>query len=163
VAAADIGQTLRVQVTASNGSGAGAPATSAQTTVVLADRALQKTATASTIQNSSYTADKAVDGNTTTRWSSNWVDNQWWQVDLGSSITISTVALNWEGAYASSYKIQVSADGTSWTDVATVNIGSAGWKITSFTAVSARYVRMQAVTRATAYGVSFWDAQVFGS
>jgi hypothetical protein len=42
-----------------------------------------------------------------------------------------------------------------------VTISSAGWKVTSFAAVSARYVRMQAVTRATTYGVSFWDAQVF--
>ena len=35
-------------------------------------------------------------------------------------------------------------------------------KLTSFAAASARYVRVLGVTRATQWGISFWDAQVFG-
>src|SRR5439155_15982193 len=99
----------------------------------------------------------------TTRWSSTFTDNQWWQVDLGSVKQVDTVALNWEGAYASSYKVQLSSDGATFTDAATVSNSSAGWKTTSFAATSARYVRVLGVTRATAYGISFWDAQVLGS
>ena len=49
-----------------------------------------------------------------------------------------------------------------FTDAATVSNGAAGWKLTTFTAVSARYVRVLGVTRATPYGISFWDANVFG-
>ena len=40
-----------------------------------------------------------------TRWSSGFADNQWWQVDLGSAVSIDKVELNWEDAYASRYKI----------------------------------------------------------
>ena len=43
-----------------------------------------------------------------------------------------------------------------------MSITSPGLKTTTFTARSARYVRVQGVTRATQYGISFWDARVFG-
>jgi len=41
-------------------------------------------------------------------------------------------------------------------------LAAAGSKTTSFGAVSARYVRMQGVARATQFGYSFWGFQVFG-
>ena len=163
LAQGDIGQTVRVTVTATNGAGASQPAASAVTALVRADLALSQTTSASSFQNSLYTSDRANDGNSTTRWSSSFTDNQWWQVDLGSLKQVDTVALNWENAYASTYKIQLSSDGSTFTDAATVGNSSAGWKTTTFTAVSARYVRVLGVTRATIYGISFWDAQVFGA
>ncbi len=126
------------------------------------DLALNKAASASSVQNSTYGAAKAVDGSSTTRWSSGFTDNQWWQVDLGSAQQIARVELNWEGAYASRYKILTSTDGTNFTEAADVTITSAGLKTTTFAARSARYVRVLGVTRATAYGISFWDARVFG-
>ncbi len=159
---ADLGQTVRVGVTASNAAGASASAYSAVSAPVLPDKALGKPATASSSYNTSRTPDKANDGNSSTRWSSTFADGQWWRVDLGSVQQVNSVSLNWEAAYASSYKIQVSSDGTTFTDVATVSNSQPGWKTTSFTAVAARYVRVLGVTRATQYGISFWDAQVFG-
>jgi len=159
LAAADAGSTVAVSVTASNASGS-ASAASTATGVVKADQALGGAATASTSE-SGLTPGLAVDGSSSTRWGSTFVDNQWWQVDLGSVKNVSTVALNWETAYASSYRIQVSTDGTTFTDAATVSIGASGWKLTTFTAVNARYVRVLGVTRATQWGISFWDAQVF--
>src|SRR5207249_3440345 len=105
-----------VSVTASNASGS-ATASSAASAVVSADFALGQPTTSSS--NDTGTASAwAVDGNSTTRWSSTFIDNQWWQVDLGSVKTIGNIALNWETAYASSYKIQVSTDGTTFTDAA---------------------------------------------
>ena len=97
-------------------------------------------------------APKAVDNSSTTRWSSAFVDNAWWQVDLGSAQSIDKVELNWEDAYASQYKILTSTDGTTFTDAATVSIASPGLKVTTFPARSARYVRVQGVTRATSTG-----------
>ena len=44
-----------------------------------------KPATSSANENSSLTAGMAVDGNTGTRWSSAFADNQWLQVDLGQN------------------------------------------------------------------------------
>ena len=127
------------------------------------DLALNQPASASSSQSASYAPNLANDGNSSTRWSSSFTDNQWWQVDLGSQKQVDTVSLNWEGAYASSYKIQVSSDGTTFTDAATVSNSAAGWKTTVFGPVTARYVRVLGVTRATVYGISFWDAQVFAS
>ncbi len=95
------------------------------------DLALGKPATASSSYNTSRTPDKANDGNSTTRWSSTFADGQWWRVDLGSVQQVNSVSLNWEAAYASSYKIQVSSDGTTFTDVATVSNSQPGWKTTS--------------------------------
>jgi hypothetical protein len=158
----DIGQRVRVLVTATNNVGSSLPAASAVSGVVRNDLALGRPATASTSQNSATGASKANDGNSTTRWSSTFVDNQWWQVDLGSVKPVDTVSLNWEAAYASSYKIQLSTNGTTFTDAATVSISAPGWKTTTFAPTSARYVRVLGVTRATKWGISFWDAQVFG-
>ena len=49
------------------------------------DLALHKTATASSVDNSNDEPGNAVDGNPNTRWSSNYTDNQWIEVDLGST------------------------------------------------------------------------------
>ncbi len=55
------------------------------------------------------------DGNSGSRWSSAYSDNEWVYVDLGAEQTIKTVTLNWEVAYARAYKIQVSNDALHWT------------------------------------------------
>ena len=127
-----------------------------------ADLALNKPATSSSTENATLTRRKAVDGSSTTRWSSSFADTQWWQVDLGSAQQVAKVELNWEAAYASRYKILTSTDGTNFTEAADVSITSPGLKTTTFTARSARYVRVLGVTRATQYGISFWDARVYG-
>ncbi|MGH8922389.1 MAG: discoidin domain-containing protein, partial [Actinomycetes bacterium] len=48
-----------------------------------------KAVTASSVENSGTPASAAVDGNTGTRWSSQFSDPQWIRVDLGGSATIS--------------------------------------------------------------------------
>jgi hypothetical protein len=50
--------------------------------------ALNKPATCSSTDDATRTADKAVDGNTSTRWSSAYSDPQWIYVDLGSTQTM---------------------------------------------------------------------------
>ncbi|MEU4533595.1 discoidin domain-containing protein [Streptosporangium sp. NPDC023825] len=120
-----------------------------------------KTATASSSENAGTAPAAAVDGNAGTRWSSAATDAQWLQVDLGASTSVNKVVLNWEAAYASGYKIQLSTNGTTWTDLKTVTGGDGGidtWDVTG----TGRYVRMQGVTRATGYGYSLWEFQVFG-
>jgi hypothetical protein len=128
----------------------------------LVDKALNRPASASSTVSTGYEPGKAVDGVSTTRWSSAFADNQWWQVDLGSVRQVDTVVVNWEAAYASQYRISTSTDGTSFTDAATVSIGVAGPRTTTFAARGARYVRITGVTRATVWGISFWDVNVYG-
>jgi F5/8 type C domain/Beta-1,3-glucanase len=120
-----------------------------------------KPATASSTENAGAPASAAVDGNTGTRWSSAFSDPQWLQVDLGSTQAISQVTLNWEAAYAKSFKIQTSTDGTNWTDVYSTTTGAGGVQNLAVNG-SGRYVRMYGTARATAYGYSLWEFQVYG-
>ena len=126
------------------------------------EKAAGRPTTASSTQKSGLESAKAVDGSATTRWSSNFTNNQWWQVDLGSIRQVDRVSINWEAAYASRYKILTSTDGMAYTLAADVTISKAGVHTTSFASRNARYVKIERVTRATAYGISFWDVQVFG-
>jgi hypothetical protein len=84
------------------------------------DLALHKTATASSVDNSNDEPGNAVDGNPNTRWSSAYEDNQWIQVDFGSAVTFDQVLIIWEQADALNYAIQVSDDGTTWSDAKVV-------------------------------------------
>ncbi|MGV9367924.1 discoidin domain-containing protein [Amycolatopsis sp. NPDC003731] len=65
--------------------------------------------------------ERAFDGDPNTRWTSEYSDNQWLQVDLGAPTAFDRVVLTWETAYAATFKIQVSQDGDTWTDVASVD------------------------------------------
>jgi PKD repeat protein len=127
------------------------------------DKALGHATSASSTEASGLGPANAVDGNSGTRWSSSFTNSQWWQVDLGRARSVDTVTLNWEAAYASTYTIRTSTNGTTFTTAATVTINSPGVKTSSFTARSARYVRITGTTRATQWGISFWDASVFGA
>ncbi|MFJ6836033.1 discoidin domain-containing protein [Streptomyces sp. NPDC091209] len=121
-----------------------------------------KTATSSSDENGGTPAAYAVDGDTATRWSSAATDTQWLQVDLGASATITKVVLNWETAYGSDYRVQTSPDGSTWTDIKTVTGGDGGTDSLDV-AGQGRYVRMYGVHRATQYGYSLWEFQVFGT
>ncbi|MFD9699899.1 discoidin domain-containing protein [Lentzea sp. NPDC059081] len=82
-----------------------------------ADLARGRTAEASS--SADWTSPGAVtDGDPKSRWTSNYNDNEWVQVDLGASTSFDRVVLRWETAYAATFKIQVSQDGRTWTDVA---------------------------------------------
>jgi hypothetical protein len=103
----------------------------------------------------------AVDGNTGTRWASAFADPQWLSVDLGASSAISRVELNWEAAYAKTFRIQTSLNGSTWADATAATAGTAGVQSLPVSA-TARYVRMYGTERATQYGYSLWEFKVFG-
>ena len=107
-------------------------------------------------------ADAVADGSPGTRWSSAYDDNQWVYVDLGEPKTFETVSLNWESAYASAYALQVSNDAGTWKTVYSTDQGKGGVDQVSFTPVTARYVRMQGIKRATSFGYSLYDIEVYG-
>jgi F5/8 type C domain/Beta-1,3-glucanase len=121
-----------------------------------------KPTTASSTENATFPASAATDGNAATRWSSAFADPQWLQVDLGSSSTVSQVVLNWEAAYAKSFQIQTSADGTNWTTISSTTTGTGGVQTLNVTGTG-RFVRMNGTARGTAFGYSLFEFQVFGS
>ena len=122
-----------------------------------------KLATASSTEAAgAYLASEAVDGNLGTRWSSQFTDPQWLQVDLGQTSTISSVELDWETAAGKAFQIQTSNDATNWTSIYSTTTGTGGTQVLSVTG-SGRYVRMYGTQRTTGYGYSLWEFKVFGS
>ena len=107
-----------------------------------------------------FAAGRAVDGDEKTRWSSAFRDSQWLMVDLGSAVALSRVRLNWEAAYAKDYELQISSDGMNWTTVRRVKDGEGGVEEQEV-GQTARYVRVLGLRRATPYGISLWELQVF--
>jgi F5/8 type C domain/Domain of unknown function (DUF5668) len=108
-----------------------------------------------------YAGSYAVDGNPETRWSSDFSDPQWIAVDLGGTAEITRVRLNWEGAYASKYAIEVSDDDSVWKTVKNVTKTTPGVDDLEVTA-SGRYVRMRGTERGSPYGYSLWELEVYG-
>lgn len=124
--------------------------------------ALNKVATSSSLQNGNLSARAAFDGTVTTRWSSAFSDPQWLQVDLGSVQSICGVTLQWEAAYGKAFKLESSNDASTWTPLyATTN--SAGGTQKLAVNGSGKYLRMTGTQRATGYGYSLYEMQVFSS
>lgn len=107
-------------------------------------------------------AANAVDGNTYSRWSSNFTDTEWIAIDLGAVTTIKRISLNWEGAFGRAYQIEVSDNGSNWTTVYSTNTADGGFDDFNVNAAG-RYVRMNGLARGTVYGYSLWEFQVYGT
>jgi hypothetical protein len=117
--------------------------------------------TCSSLEQVGTTCANAVDGNTTTRWSSAFSDPQWIYVDLGATHNISRVVLNWEAAYGKAFQIQTSNDAVTWTPIYSTTTGTGGVQTLTVSG-SGRYVRMYGTARGTVYGYSLWEFQVLG-
>jgi hypothetical protein len=110
---------------------------------------------------SPYPARNAVDGRPDTRWSSSFNEPEWIRVDLGRTETITRVLLSWEAAFATAYDIQVSDDDKSWKTIVSVTNGDGGIDDHTVSAAG-RYVRMLGKKRATPYGQSLWELEIYG-
>ncbi|MFE6358489.1 discoidin domain-containing protein [Streptomyces sp. NPDC057806] len=121
-----------------------------------------KPVTASSQEHYGTPATAAVDGDNGTRWSSAASDPQWIRVDLGAPATLTQVELRWEAAYAKSYRIETSQNGTDWSTAYSTTTGAGGTETVNVSG-TARYVRMLGTTRATGYGYSLWEFKVYGT
>ena len=108
-----------------------------------------------------HSAEFAVDGRRDTRWSSEFSDPQWLEVDLGGEQTISRVELYWEAAFAKAYKVEVSTDGKDWNRIYKTNDGDDGTEVIRFKPTAARYVRVEGTKRGTPFGYSLWELAVY--
>ncbi|MER5898413.1 discoidin domain-containing protein [Streptomyces sp. NPDC001876] len=136
------------------------PATEADAAPVLLSQGKQ--ATASSQEHYGTPAGSAVDGDPGTRWSSAASDPQWLSVDLGAPAALDRVELSWEAAYAKTYRIEVSSNGTDWSTAYSTTTGAGGTETVDVSG-TARFVRMLGTARATGYGYSLWEFKVFGS
>uniref|UniRef100_UPI003BF91618 discoidin domain-containing protein n=1 Tax=Rubrolithibacter danxiaensis TaxID=3390805 RepID=UPI003BF91618 len=127
--------------------------------------ALNKFATASSYENiTTMPASYAIDGNSTgTRWSSAFSDPQYITVDLGASYNVNQVKITWENAYGKDFKIQVSDDNLTWTDLKVVTGNTLLANDYTGLSGSGRYVRMYGTARGTGYGFSMYEFEVYGT
>ncbi|GAA2586248.1 PQQ-dependent sugar dehydrogenase [Actinomadura fulvescens] len=123
--------------------------------------ALNRPTKVSSVEKAGTEGPKAVDGSMSTRWSSKRTDPQWIEVDLGTAKQVGFVNLKWEVAYATEYRIQTSTGGGVWTTVHTRTGGNGADDWVQFTPVNARWVRMYGVKRATQYGYSLWEMEIY--
>jgi endoglucanase Acf2 len=123
--------------------------------------ALGRPVTCSSVENAGTVCANAVDGNTGTRWSSAFSDPQWIYVDLGATRTLNRVVLRWEAAFGRAYRIEVSDNATSWTQVYSTTTGDGGIDDLTLSG-SGRYVRVYGTVRALQYGYSLWELEVYG-
>jgi beta-glucosidase len=103
----------------------------------------------------------ATDGDLGTRWGSDFADPQWIAVDLGAPTLINRVELFWERACALAYEIQISDDGQTWKSVFATDHGKGSRDVIKLPPVTTRWVRMYGTKRATEYGYSIYEFNVY--
>ncbi len=127
--------------------------------------ALNKPVTVSSTETADFPATNAVDGSTTTRWSSLYVDPTWIYVDLGATYNINRVKTTWETAFATAYQIQVSNDASNangWSTIYSTTTNTGGVNDIPVSGTG-RYVRIYGTARSTEYGYSLWELEVYGT
>ena len=149
---------------------AGAVTTSAAVSVTVSaapattNLALNKSVTASSVENVGTPAPNAVDGNSATRWSSApGAAPQWIYVDLGATYAVSRVKLLWEAAYATDYLVEISPDAVTWSPLRAVTGNSSLTNDLTGLSSTGKYVRIYCQTRALPYGYSLYDFEVYGT
>lgn len=124
--------------------------------------------TASSDNGNAAKAEFAIDGQIGTRWESKHKsDPQTITINLGTSRNIKRINILWEDAGAKDYNIEVSADGTTWTNIADIE-GVNGMQNRNDTIVlknlvNAQYIKITGTARTTDYGYSIWEMAVYGT
>ncbi len=124
--------------------------------------ALEKPVAASSVESSFLAAENVNDGDLNTRWSSQFTDHEWIAIDLQSAHEVQQIVLHWEAAYAESYDIELSSDGFVWQTVFEERSSDGHMDIINLgTPVVARFVRMTGVARATDFGYSLFEFEIY--
>ncbi|MFE9971876.1 beta-N-acetylglucosaminidase domain-containing protein [Streptomyces hirsutus] len=125
------------------------------------DLARTGTASSSSDETPDFPASAANDGVPETRWSSPVEDDSWWQVELERPVRLGKVALHWQDAHPSAYRVEVSADGRSWRTAVSVADSAGGRETLRMDEPDVRHVRVQGEARATEWGYSLWSVEAY--
>ncbi len=107
--------------------------------------------------------DKAIDGNLSTRWSSQYSDDQFLEVDLRAKRQICGIHIHWEVALGRDYLILASDDKVSYDTIATIVDNTSFIDTIASLDAQARYIKMQGLRRGSPYGYSIWEFEVFSN
>ena len=117
----------------------------------------------------SNTPDKAIDGDNSTRWSSEWdVDPQDFVLDLGQRRKFNAIQFVWYTTYSRTFDLLISDNGKDWTKIKSVDreLQNADYKEESFDLgfnYTAQYIKFHGITRGEGYGHSFREIRVLYS
>lgn len=108
----------------------------------------------------------AIDGNASTRWSTNerQRDGQFFQVDLNSTTEISRIVLDTSGSpndYPRDYEVSISTDGSNFTTIADGTPNSSITEI-NFSDINARFVRVDQNGSDNRFWWSIHEISIFG-
>ena len=132
-----------------------------ETNVALASNGGVATASSTEDGLAQFTPDHAIDGDPSTRWSSDHSDDQWLQVKFASAQHLGKIVLSWETAHATQYNIETSADGATWTAAAHITDSQGGTETVWIDESNVQYLRMQGLGRSTVYGYSIYELQAY--
>lgn len=107
-------------------------------------------------------ASMVTSGGSGSRWESEYNDPQWIYIDLEKKEKIERVILKWEAAHAQEYHIQVSNDAKKWKTVYTRKNSEGGTEEIQLKPVTAQYVRLECNSRATHFGYSLFNFEIYG-
>ena len=116
----------------------------------------------SSIQSPGNVSGNAVDGDRATRWESLDSDPQWIYIDLKEKVNIGRMLIHWEQASGKDYNIQTSNDAVNWNTIYAVKERTE-WGGTDDILLegSGRYVRILGTERATDYGYSIYEIEIY--
>lgn len=108
-------------------------------------------------------ASRANDGDSTTRWESNWEDDEWIYVDLGLVTEIECIDIYWETARAKEYVLEYSIDEINFEELITYTEtdNSNIYDTFDFGDISAQYIRIKGISRTTNYGYSIYELEIY--
>lgn len=125
--------------------------------------ALNKPATASSVENNGLLAQYVNDGDLATRWGSAFNDGEYVEIDLQDNYVLNKVRMFWQESYAASYRIDLSTDADNWKTVYSNLSCNGGNEEITIEPSAGRYLRIICMSRKSAYGSSLWEVEVYGS
>ena len=123
-------------------------------------------ATSSSVETPDFPPELAVDGDFGTRFSSEYVDPSWLLLDLGEEKTVGAAVVYFETACSADFTFDVSSDGKTFKEAGSVRGNTASGIENPVTVLFSepfrcRYVRFNGLSRATAWGHSFYELELY--
>jgi hypothetical protein len=110
-----------------------------------------------------FDAKNIKDGANWTRWSSRFFDDQWLVLTFRHPVWVRKISISWQDAYAKSYDIEVLNESGQWVRVYSNDESDGGDDTVEITPVLTGKVRLFCNKRATEWGFSIWELEVFGA
>ena len=105
----------------------------------------------------------AIDGDPETRWASKEFekDEEWIEIDLLNEYFVDEVLINWEAAYAKKFNVYISKDGENYICIYSCKDNNRLYNRFQIKPILCRYIKVQCIEKATQYGFSIYEIEVY--